>query len=256
MAKANNEPTEVENLTSATSTTTTKNWQYYAKQIFKGAIVGGAALFGLQQFFSITLKKDEIDDNISSSTKKSAIEEKFKETIRRHLILTGKKRFLSKQTANNQRIRLINEMFKDAYFILMIRDGRAVSNSLLNVKWWNNFDIWWLGKKAPEWEIEGREPIELCGLNWKRNVEEILENKALFEDRYIEIRYEEFVKDVKGSMQRVTKYCELSESKKFLKMLPQTLSNMNYKWEENLTEKQKIMLEKTLRGFLNQLRYN
>jgi len=102
------------------------------------------------------------------------IEDKFKETIRRHLILTGKKRFLSKQTANNQRIRLINEMFKDAYFIHMIRDGRAVSNSLLNVKWWNDFDIWWLGKKAPEWVIEGREAIELVKQLDKR-LQELLE---------------------------------------------------------------------------------
>jgi hypothetical protein len=147
-------------------------------------------------------------------------------------------------------------MFKDAYFIHIIRDGRAVSNSLLNVRWWNDFDIWWLGKKAPDWVTEGREPIELCGLHWKRNVEEILKNKVLFEDRYMEIRYEEFVKDVRGTMRIVANFCELSASKKFFEMLPQSLSNMNFKWKENLTEIQKIKLKKTLKGFLNQLRYD
>jgi hypothetical protein len=184
------------------------------------------------------------------------LEKKFKETIKRHLILTGKTRFLSKQTANNQRIRLINEMFKDAFFIHIIRDGRAVSNSLLNVKWWNDFVIWWLGEKATNWDAEGRELIELCGLHWKNNVEEILRNIPLFEDRYIEIRYETFVMDVRGTMQRVTNFCELRDSKKFFEMLPPTLSNMNYKWHENLTETQTVKLNKTIKDILNQLNYD
>jgi hypothetical protein len=147
-------------------------------------------------------------------------------------------------------------MFKDAFFIHIIRDGRAVSNSLLNVKWWNDFVIWWLGEKATNWDAEGRELIELCGLHWKNNVEEILRNIPLFEDRYIEIRYETFVMDVRGTMQRVTNFCELRDSKKFFEMLPPTLSNMNYKWHENLTETQTVKLNKTIKDILNQLNYD
>jgi len=186
----------------------------------------------------------------------SKIENKFKEVIERHLALSHKKRFLNKQTANNQRIRLINYMFKDAYYIHMIRDGRAVANSLFNVRWWYDTDIWWLGKKPSEWKEEGREDLELCGLHWKHDVEEIMKNKALFENRYIEIRYEEFVADVWGTMNRIIDFCELSKSKKFLDILPQTLPNMNYKWKKNLTKNQKEILDKTIKTYLKLLGYD
>lgn len=183
------------------------------------------------------------------------IETKFKVLIERHLVLTGKKRFLNKQTANTQRISLISRMFEDAYYIHIIRDGRAVSNSLFNVRWWNNIDIWWLEQKASAWEKEGRQEIELCGLHWRRDVEEILNNKVLFEDRYIEVRYEDFVVDVKSTMGRIVDFCELRRSKHFFDMLPGTLQNMNYKWKDNLTEEQKVILNKTLKPLLNQLQY-
>jgi hypothetical protein len=198
--------------------------------------------------FKHTIKTTENDLNVE-------IEKKFKDLIKRHLSLTGKKRFLNKQTANNQRIRLIDKMFNDAYYIHIIRDGRAVANSLLNGSWLNETDIWWLGEKASEWENKGKHLIELCGLHWKRVVEEILENKSLFEDRYIEARYEEFILDVRGTMERITNFCELSKSESFSKLLPQTLPNMNYKWKDDLTKEQRDILDKTLKPFLTQLGY-
>ena len=184
------------------------------------------------------------------------LENKFKELITRHCNLTGKNRFVNKQTANTQRIRLISRMFRDAYFIHVIRDGRAVANSLYKVRWWNETEIWWLGKKVSEWNKEGREPIELCALHWEKDVKEILNNKRLFEDRYIEIKYEEFIADVRGTMNRISDFCELGRSEKFINMLPKTLTNMNYKWKEDLTEHQKLILNKTSKPLLNQLGYN
>ncbi len=56
------------------------------------------------------------------------IENRFKKAIMRHLSLTHKTRFLTKQTANVQRIRLLHKMFNDAFCVHIIRDGRAVSN--------------------------------------------------------------------------------------------------------------------------------
>jgi len=199
--------------------------------------------------FKHTIKTTENDLNVET-------EKKFKDLIKKHLSLSGKKRFLNKQTDNTQRIRLIDKMFNDAYYIHIIRDGRAVANSLLNVKWWNDTDIWWLGEKASECEKKGRPAIELCGLQWQRNVEEILENKSLFKNRYLEVRYEEFIVDVRSTMGKITNFCELSRSELFSKMLPQTLPNMNNKWKEQLTKEQRDILDRTLRPFLNQLGYD
>jgi hypothetical protein len=183
------------------------------------------------------------------------IEKKFKRIIKCHLILTGKKRFLNKQTSNTQRIRLINRMFPDAYYIHIIRDGRAVSNSYLNITWWNDLKIWWLGYTPREWEKKGKEPIELCALNWKHNVEEILRNKELFANRYLEIRYEELVKDVKSLIYKILEFCDLKISKSFLDFLPQTLPDMNNKWRKELNDHQKMILNRTLEESLTKLGY-
>ncbi|MCP4607893.1 MAG: sulfotransferase [Planctomycetes bacterium] len=183
------------------------------------------------------------------------MEAKFKKVIDQHLRWTGKKRFLSKQTANTQRIRLINEMFPDAHYIHIIRDGRGVASSLFHVNWWNDTDIWWLGHKSRTWEESGNEKIELCALQWKHNVDEILQNKYLFEERYLEIRYEELIEDVKSTFTRITDFCGLARAEKFTELLPATLYNPTHKWKEALTEQQKLILNKTLEESLIQLGY-
>jgi hypothetical protein len=182
-------------------------------------------------------------------------EEKFKKIIIKHLKATGKSRFLSKQTANNQRIRLINKMFPNAFYIHIIRDGRAVANSLFHVKWWNDTDIWWLGKKPSEMSNNGRNPIELCGLHWKKDTEEILKNKYLFEDRYLEIKYENLVKNTKKIIHQITDFCKLSWPYEFEETIPSELPNMDYKWQKKLNDNQKEVLYKILKDSLKKYGY-
>jgi sulfotransferase family protein len=180
---------------------------------------------------------------------------KFRKIITKHLRSTGKTRFISKQTANNQRIRQIDKIFPNAYYIHIIRDGRAVANSLFRISWWDDVDIWWLGHRASKWYEMGKEPIELCGLQWKRDVMELLENKHLFEDRYIEIRYEDLVENTKNIVHKITDFCELNWPPEFETGIPNKLENMNYKWKEELTEPQQKILSKSLENFLKQLGY-
>jgi len=184
------------------------------------------------------------------------MEKRFKKVIRAHLRFTGKKRFLSKQTSNTQRIELIHTMFPDAYYVHIIRNGRAVANSLLNVRWWNNVDIWWLGYKPPKWEELGREPIELCALHWKRDVEEILHNRHLFGNRYIEVRYEELVEKPVDVIHEVVRSCELREIEDFRRWLPRSLTSKNYKWESQLSERQKLILDRTIGDFMVEVGYD
>jgi hypothetical protein len=198
--------------------------------------------------FQHAIKSTEEDLDIET-------EKKFKDLIKRHLYWTGKRRFLNKQTANSQRIRLIAQMFRDAFFLHIIRDGRAVASSMLNVDWWNDTDIWWLGATPAEWARQGKPAIELCGLHWQRDVEEILKNRDLFENRYMEFRYEELVADVKGTMEKVIAFCELENEASFYDRLPRTLPDMNSKWKEALTNEQKKVLERTLSTLLKQLKY-
>lgn len=182
------------------------------------------------------------------------LEEKFKGAIRNHLRWTGKARFLSKQTANNQRIRLIYKMFPDAYYIHIIRDGRGVASSLLHVPWHDRIYFWWLDGNAEKWREMGRDPIELCAVHWEKDERELLENKYLFADQYMEIRYEDLVVDTKSILKKILAFCQLDDYPEFFEDVP-TLKNMNYKWGQGLTEEQKYVMESSIGDFLVELGY-
>ena len=183
------------------------------------------------------------------------VEGKFKGVIEEHLRATGKPRFMSKQTANSQRIGVIDRMFPDACYVHIIRDGRAVANSLLRVDWWGETDIWWLDGKPEKWAAMGGDPIELCALQWQRDVQEILDHKHLFDERYLEIRYEDLVEDPRSVVDDVIRFAGLGQSTMLMDTLPETLPNMNYKWEEQLGGSQKAILEKSIGESLAALGY-
>ncbi len=183
------------------------------------------------------------------------VEDRFKSVIEEHLRATGKPRFMNKQTANSQRIEVIDKMFPDACYVHIIRDGRAAANSLLRVDWWDGTDIWWLDGKPEKWVEMGREPIELCALQWQRDVQEILAYKTLFEDRYLEIKYEDLVRDTRGVVGDVLCFSGLGQSEIVMDSLPESLPNMNYKWVEQLDEAQKAILQRSIGESLAALGY-
>lgn len=196
------------------------------------------------------------DDQKTLKPTNSLSESAFKKAITLHLFLTGKKRFINKRTANTQRLGVIQTIFPDAYYIHIIRDGRAVAFSLLQTPWWENIPVWWLNGKTPqEWEQEGKEPIKLCGLHWRHNVKEIRKQSKKLAPRYIEIRYEDLVNDVLGSLKRILTFCMLPLSKTYLHNLPTTLPNMNNTWKNKLTDHQKKILQSTIGSFAQHLGY-
>lgn len=189
------------------------------------------------------------------STLTDDMQQRLRGVIHRHLRCTGKKRFITKQTANNRRIELLHSMFPDAFCVHMIRDGRAVSNSTLRVPWWNDTHVWWLGHKASEWEEQGKEPVELCALYWKRTIEEVRSKKHLFKSRYIEVRYEELVNDTKGVISSIADFCELRRPQAYMNLLPAGLPDSDIKWRKQLTERQKKILYDAVGDFLESLGY-
>ena len=181
---------------------------------------------------------------------------KLKKIIASHLWLTGKKRFLAKRTANTQRLAILKATFPDAYYIHIIRDGRAVSSSLLHSPWWENVPIWWLNGETPhQWRQEGKEPIELCALHWQRNVKEIKKNCNKLNTTYMEMRYEDLAADVLGSLRRILTFCNLPIPETYINNLPSHLINMNNKWKNTLTNHQKIILQNTIGPFAYKLGY-
>lgn len=184
------------------------------------------------------------------------LDRRFRRLVATHLSATGKPRFMNKQTANAQRLGVIDKMFPDALYVHLLRDGRAVANSLLRVDWWDQTDIWWFGGKPAQWAEMGRDPVELCALQWQRDVQEIQEHGRLFGDRFLEIRYEDLVQDPKAVIGDVVRFAGLGRSRVFMDILPESLPNMNLKWMEQLDDAQKALLEGTLSDSLAALGYS
>jgi hypothetical protein len=99
------------------------------------------------------------------------------------------------------RARFLQRVFPEARFVHVIRDGRAVANSFLQMPWWRGYagpDEWgWGPLSDPDraaWEGSGRNFAVLAGLEWKLLLEAFELAKAEVQPgRWLEIRYEDFV---------------------------------------------------------------
>jgi hypothetical protein len=183
------------------------------------------------------------------------LERRFRKIIERHLFWSGKPRFISKETSNTQRYRLLNRLFPDAVFVHLIRDGRGVANSIVNKNWLPDMDLWWTGSKALDHVNEYEDPIQLIGDHWRHNVEELLTARDVAKGRYIELRYEDVVDDVHDSIRKIMKHAGLCDSTEYFSVLPKKLSNMNEKWRTDLSQEQIRLLEKIIGPELEKLGY-
>jgi hypothetical protein len=181
---------------------------------------------------------------------------RFRKLIGRHIYWSGKPRFITKDTANVQRARLLNKLFPDALYIHLIRDGRAVTNSMIKKNWLPVLDLWWTGDKAIDHVHEYEDPVELMGLHWKYNVEEMLRLGELVGPRYKEVRYEDLVQNVRGTISEVMDFLELDITDDWLDELPVKLPNMNEKWRTDLSERQVELLQDRISGMLKTLNYD
>jgi hypothetical protein len=93
----------------------------------------------------------------------------------------------------------IRGVFPSARFIHVVRDGRAVANSWLQMPWWHGFegpDHWQWGplpvELAAEWEDSGRSFAVLAGLLWKMLIDAFdSARKAIPAVDWLEVRYED-----------------------------------------------------------------
>jgi hypothetical protein len=86
---------------------------------------------------------------------------------------------------------LLSTLFPEARFVHVIRDGRDVALSLMEVEW-------------------GPRTIGDAALFWRRRVRPGREvGRALGSDRYREIRYEDLVEDPQGSLERLCAFIGL-----------------------------------------------
>lgn len=115
------------------------------------------------------------------------------------------------------RARFIDAALSEARFVHVIRDGRAVANSLLQMPWWRGYrgpEAWSWGplpaSYEQEWESASRSFPVLAALEWKVLMDAFAESKgAIDPERWLEIRYEDLVHDPVSSCKAVLEHIGL-----------------------------------------------
>lgn len=111
---------------------------------------------------------------------------------------------LTKRTANNRRIAFLINNFPNAKFIHLIRDGRAVAYSLLQVAWWNDHSLYWAGKTPQQMIIEGFNPLELAARNWVEEMQSLEQGILLIpQSHLLEVRYDELLRNPHEQLERI-----------------------------------------------------
>jgi len=204
--------------------------------------------------------KRPTSEDVSDKCKKN-----MQQVIQKTLTWQGKDRFIMKNTGY-PRIEFLNEIFHDSIFIHVIRDGRAVVNSYLNEvvkQGWNLSDREldakaWSENFQEDWIASDKSKIVFAANQYKHFINAILEEKNVIpKERYIEIRYEDFVKRPKKIIDKTMEFAELEwkpEYEDFIDSIqPQ---NNNYKWKTHFSEEEKHQLNATLVDFLKKLSYS
>ncbi|WP_455388061.1 sulfotransferase family protein [Petrachloros mirabilis] len=191
---------------------------------------------------------------------------KAKQEIRRVFwqMVTKKRARLLVKITGWPRIGFLKEIFPDAKFINVIRDGRAVAYSCISTQFWdgwrgpNNWLWGELGKKEyGEWEESGKSFIALAGIMWKTLMDATERAKdGLAAEDYLEIRYEDLCDDMEGVLRNVLGFVGMRWTNEFENKLHKyRLKNKDYKWRKDLTQSQQDTLQKVLWGHLTSYGY-
>jgi hypothetical protein len=197
---------------------------------------------------------------------KQDVTPRVKQTVRSVMaqMLTHKRRRLLIKITGWPRIGFLKEIFPDARFIHVYRDGRAVVNSLLNVYFWSGWRgpaNWRWGELTPaqkeKWEKYDRSFVALAAIEWDILMSAQEEAKRRIpSDDILEIRYEDLCQDPVKSFRMAAEFSGLEWSPRFEATVRSfSFKNTNYKWQEHLNEAQQKVLNECLRNTLKKYGY-
>jgi hypothetical protein len=117
----------------------------------------------------------------------------------------------------------IRAAFPETRFVHVVRDGRAVANSWLQMGWWRGYqgpDAWHLGPLPPEaaaeWDRSGRSFVVLAGLGWKMLIEAFERARAeIPADQWMQVRYEDVVAEPRSHIQSILDFVGLPWTDEF-----------------------------------------
>lgn len=189
-----------------------------------------------------------------------------KERTRRELermLVGGRDRLLLKVTGW-PRLGWFHEVFPDARYLFVYRDGRAVAASLLRRPWWEGWSgpsAWRWGPLGAErrerWERHDRSFAVLAGLEWEILMEAAeVARQGLPEGVVRDVRYEELCRRPREVVASCLEHAGLRWEPRFERAFAgRTFRSANDKWREQLTAAQRRELEEALGPALERYGY-
>lgn len=104
----------------------------------------------------------------------------------------GARIVITKRTANNRRVAWLERAFPGARYVHLVRDGRAVARSLMQVNWWRGHTLFWAGRTPADLVAEGQDELELAARNWVEEMAQLQSGlAAVSPERVLTIHYEQ-----------------------------------------------------------------
>jgi hypothetical protein len=119
--------------------------------------------------------------------------------------------------------RFLREAFPEAKFVHIVRDGRAVANSFLQMPWWGGNEgpgSWRFGPLTEayqeQWEQSGRSFVTLAGLCWNLLIDAYVAAEArIGADYWLTVRYEDILENPRHEFSRILDHLGLAWSDGF-----------------------------------------
>jgi hypothetical protein len=182
------------------------------------------------------------------------------------LRLGRKERFATKLTGP-PRMGYLSGSFEDAIFIHVVRDPRAVVGSLMRVPFWRDTyrytePAWRGGIDEGElraWREEGESPVALAALEWRTVLERARkESENVGNDRYLEVRYEDFIASPKEVLGRIFEFADLPPDQKPYEFVSERVGirDLTENWRERLSQDEVRAIEVNAGGAIREFGYN
>lgn len=192
------------------------------------------------------------------------LEKKFRRFFESRNLAQGKPVFSHKYTGWS-RLGFFARIFPEAQFLHIVRDGRAVANSWLQMPWWGGYrgpDNWLWGPLSTDMEREWRNAdcsfATLAAIGWKVLMESFHRAETCLEPgRYMLMRYEDILLSPRDSFESIMEFIGVRWSRAFEKhfIRQKFFSERNRAFEDDLSPIQVSEIEQSLQSYLLRYKY-
>lgn len=163
------------------------------------------------------------------------------------------------------RAEFLHRVFPEARFVHVVRDGRAVANSFLQMRWWDGFEgpgNWRYGTLPAhyeeEWRDSGGSHVLLAGIAWKMLIDRFeLSRTRIPGALWLQIRYEDLVSSPRAQLGAVLEFLGQSWNEQFEASFRQLTFHTSREaaYRRDLSAGQLALLTRSLADHLDRLGY-